>query len=89
VYPTIVFGQTSIVTFLSCLLTLPCVDGVCVNVAKSLHTQFEATKKKTHIKRSRASKEGALINLARSWDHNWNQQKEKHRKRSRASEGPK
>jgi hypothetical protein len=25
-----------------------CVDGVCVNVAKSLHTQFEATKKKTH-----------------------------------------
>jgi hypothetical protein len=68
VYTTIVFGQTSFVTFLSCLLTLPCVDGVCVNVAKSLHTQFEATQKKTHIKRSRASKEGALINLARSWD---------------------
>jgi len=45
-----------------------CVDGVCVNVAKSLHTQFEATKKKTHIKRSGASKEGALVNLARSWD---------------------
>jgi hypothetical protein len=39
-----------------------------VTVAKSLHTQFEATKKKPHIKRSRASKEGALINLARSWD---------------------
>jgi hypothetical protein len=29
---------------------LKCVDGVCVNVAKSLHTQFEATKKKTQIR---------------------------------------